>query len=86
MQQVAGGGWEEGGGLGVLEGEEVRGVCALGAAREGRAPQVPQWRHIRGAETGGGTGARGGVSGAKGRGEGSTLRRRSAPAGVSGGE
>ena len=36
---VAGGAWGEGGGLGVLEGEEVRGVCALGAAREGRAPQ-----------------------------------------------
>ena len=39
VQQVAGGAWGEGGGLGVLEGEEVRGVCALGAAREGRAPQ-----------------------------------------------
>ena len=39
MLQVAGAAWGEGGGLGVAEGEEVRGVCALGAAREGRAPQ-----------------------------------------------
>ena len=39
MQKVAGGGWGEGGGLGVLEGEKVRGACALGAACEGLAPQ-----------------------------------------------
>ena len=40
MQKVARGARGEGGGWGVLEGEKVRGVCALGAVREGRAPQL----------------------------------------------
>ena len=39
MQKVSKGARGEGGGWGVLEGEKVCGVCALGAVRECRAPQ-----------------------------------------------
>ena len=48
-------------------------------ARAGRRTE-PQRRHIRGAESGGGVGARGGVSCEKGWGGGSSPRRRPAPA------
>ena len=39
VRRSRGGAWGEGDGLGVLEREKVRGACALGVAREGRAPQ-----------------------------------------------
>ena len=50
MRKVSKGARGEGGGWGVLEGEKVCGVCALGAGREGRAPQrVAVEAHTRGA-------------------------------------
>ena len=39
MQEVSERARGKGAFWGVLEGEKVRGVCALGAVREGRAPQ-----------------------------------------------
>ena len=70
----------QGGGLGALEGEEVRGVCALGAAREGRAPQAAAVEANARAKSGGGVCVRGGVCCEKGWGGGSSPRRGPAPA------
>ena len=80
MQKVAGGAWGRGAAWGCWRGRRsAERVHSGQRARVGRR-RVPQWRHIRGAEAGGGAGVRGGFSWAKGWGEGSRLRRRSAPA------